>query len=367
MNTISSNTRPRPSPGILDISPYVPGKSGPVGRKLYKLSSNESPLGTSPAATEAFKACSSSLALYPDGSAGALREAIAARYGLKAENIVCGAGSDELLQLLAHAYLGPGDEAIYSQFGFLVYPIAIRSNGAVPVVAPETKLVTDIDAILERIGQRTKMVFIANPNNPTGTYLPFSEIRRLHSGLPRDVLLVLDAAYAEYVRRNDYEAGVELVSAADNVVMTRTFSKIYGLAALRLGWAYCPAHVADVLNRVRGPFNVSAPAIAAGAAAIGDHDFVDSAVQHNERWLPWLSFEIEKLGLMVTPSVGNFILIHFPAVSDKDAAHADAYFTAKGFILRRMDSYGLPGALRLSVGTEDANREFIDVLRDFLA
>ena len=358
---------PRPRPGILDIAPYVPGKSGAKGAKVYKLSSNESPLGASSGAIAAFSATAGALELYPDGSATKLREAISSRYGLNPDAIVCGAGSDELLQLLAHAYLGPGDEAIYSEFGFLVYPIAIKSNGATAVVAPEKNHTADVDAILERVTERTRMVFLANPNNPTGTHLPFSEVKRLHAGLPRDVLLVLDAAYAEYVRRNDYESGIELVSTSNNVVMTRTFSKIHGLAALRLGWAYCPLHVADVLNRIRGPFNVSAPAIAAGVAAMADQAFVETAVAHNEIWLPWLTEEITKLGLKVTPSVGNFLLIHFPADAAHNAAAADAYLSENGFVLRRMDAYGLPGALRLTVGTEEANRALAAVLRDFLA
>jgi histidinol-phosphate aminotransferase len=351
----------------MDIAPYVPGKSGANGGKIFKLSSNESPLGASPLAIAAFTASSGKLALYPDGSAAALREAIAARYGLKAETIVCGAGSDELLQLLAHAYLGPGDEAIYSEYGFLVYPIAIRSNGAAPVIAPERNHTADADAILSCVTPRTRMVFLANPNNPTGTYLPFSEVKRLHAGLPEHVLLVLDAAYAEYVSHNDYESGIELVSTFENVVMTRTFSKIHGLAAIRLGWAYCPAHVADVLNRIRGPFNVSAPAIAAGAAAIGDKSFVERAVQHNDIWLPWLSTEIAALGLAVTPSVGNFILLHFPEEGSQTMSAADEYLTARGFVLRRMEAYGLPFALRLTIGSEEANRGVVQVLRDFMA
>lgn len=367
MTTSPAKGRPVPRPGILDIAAYVPGKSGAKGAKVHKLSSNESPIGASAAAIAAYRAAADSLALYPDGSASALREAIATRYGLRADNIVCGAGSDELLQLLAHAYLGPGDEAIYSQYGFLVYPIAIQSNGATAVIAPEKNLVADIDAILGCVTTRTRMVFLANPNNPTGTYLPFSEIKRLHSGLRPDILLVLDAAYAEYVTRNDYEAGLELVATADNVVMTRTFSKIYGLAALRLGWAYCPAHVADVLNRVRGPFNISAPAIAAGAAAMADQTFLDTALAHNDTWLPWLTRELTALGLGVTPSVGNFLLVHFPADEAHNVRAADDYLQEHGFILRRMDSYGLPAALRLSVGTEEANRALIDVLRAFLA
>ena len=365
--TMTLHSRPQPRPGILDISPYVPGKSGPKGAKIHKLSSNESPFGASAMAVAAYKAAGDRLELYPDGSATLLRSAIASRYGLMAENIVCGAGSDELLQMLAHAYLGPGDEAIYSQYGFLVYPIAIQSSGATPVVAPETDYLADVDAILARVTGKTRMVFLANPNNPTGRYLPFSEVRRLHAGLPAGVLLVLDAAYAEYVRRNDYEAGIELVATTSNVVMTRTFSKIYGLAALRLGWAYCPAHVADVLNRVRGPFNISGPAIAAGAAAMADQDFVEGAIAHNDVWLDWLSTELTRLGLEVTPSVGNFVLVHFPADEARNAHAADSYLQAHGFVVRRMDAYGLPGALRISVGSQEANQGLVGCLKAFMS
>jgi histidinol-phosphate aminotransferase len=345
----------------------VPGKSGAKGAKIHKLSSNESPLGASAKAVEAYKAAADKLELYPDGGATALRQAIANRYGLQADNIVCGAGSDELLQMLAHAYLGPGDEAVYCEYGFLVYPIAIRSNGATPVIAPEKDYLADVDAILARVTERTRMVFLANPNNPTGRYLPFSEVKRLHAGLPPTVMLVLDAAYAEYVRRNDYEAGIELVATAENVVMTRTFSKIHGLAALRIGWAYCPAHVADVLNRVRGPFNMNAPAIAAGAAAIADQEFVERAISHNETWLPWLIRELEALGLDVTPSVGNFVLVHFAADAKHNAHAADAYLQENGFVVRRMDAYGLTGALRITVGTEEANRGLVSCLKAFLS
>lgn len=360
-------SRPQPKPGILGIAAYVPGKSGAKGAKVHKLSSNESPIGASQKAIEAYKAAAHALELYPDGAATELRNAIAGRYGLKAENIVCGAGSDELLQLIAHAYLSPGDEAIYSQYGFLVYPIAIQSNGATAVVAPEKNYLADVDAILARVTARTKIVFLANPNNPTGRYLSFSEVKRLHAGLPASALLVLDAAYAEYVRRNDYEAGIELVATSENVVMTRTYSKIFGLAALRLGWAYCPAHVADVLNRVRGPFNISAPAIAAGVAAIEDHEFVERAVAHNETWLPWVTKHISDLGLEVTPSVGNFVLVHFPRDERHHAHAADAFLQDHGFVVRRMDAYGLPGALRITVGTEEANSGLVSCLKAFLS
>ena len=357
---------PRPKAGILDIAPYVPGKSAAAkGVRTHKLSSNESPLGPSPQAIAAYRELAGALHYYPDGGATKLREAIAQRHGLNADRIVCGAGSDELLQLIAHAYLGPGDEAIYSRHGFLVYPIAIQANGATARIAEETGLMADIDAFLKLVSPRTKVVFLANPNNPTGTYLPFDEVKRLHAGLPADCLLVLDAAYAEYVRRNDYESGIELVATSSNVVMTRTLSKVYGLAGLRLGWAYCPPAVADVLNRVRGPFNVSLPAIAAGAAAIADTEHLEAAVAHNDRWLPWLTAELERIGLKVTPSVGNFILVHFPA-NGRGAAAADAFLSGRGLILRRMEGYGLPGALRVTVGTEEANRALVAALTEFM-
>lgn len=357
---------PVPRPGILDIEAYIPGESAiPGGVKPIKLSSNETPLGASPKAIEAFKTAAGALERYPDGAATALRAAIARRYGLDASRIVCGAGSDELLTLLAHAYLGPGDEAIYTEHGFLVYRIAILACGAAPVVAPETNLKASVDAILERVSDRTRVVFLANPNNPTGTYIPIDEVRRLRAGLPSRVLLVLDAAYAEYVRRNDYEAGLELVATTENTVMTRTFSKIYGLAALRLGWAYCPATVADVVNRIRGPFNVSTPAILAGVAAMEDQAHMEAAVAHNETWLAWLTAEIAALGLPVTPSVANFLLVHFPPDSANGAAAADAYLKSKGIILRRVAGYGLPNCLRMTVGTADENRAVVAALAQF--
>ncbi|MEM8743632.1 MAG: histidinol-phosphate transaminase, partial [Pseudomonadota bacterium] len=341
---------PEPRPGILDISPYVPGESGLKGdAPVIKLSSNETPLGPSKAAMAAFQEAVDH-ALYPDGSARELREAIATSYGLNPEHIVCGAGSDELLALLAQAYLGPGDEAIYTEHGFLVYRIVILANGATPVIAPETNARTDVDAILAKVTDKTKMVFVANPNNPTGTYLPYDELQRLRKGLPENVLLVIDAAYAEYVRRNDYEAGIELVSSTENTVMTRTFSKIHGLAALRLGWCYAPGPIADVLNRIRGPFNVSAPAIAAGVAALKDPAHAAKAADHNEQWLAWLTDEIGALGLDVTPSVANFLLVHFPDEDGKRASDADEALKAERIILRRVTGYGFPNALRLSVG-----------------
>jgi histidinol-phosphate aminotransferase len=333
---------------------------------VFKLSSNETPLGPSRNAIAAYRAVADRLADYPDGAASALREAIGRAFGLDPNRIVCGAGSDDLLNLLADAYLRDGDEAIYTTHGFLVYPIATLGSGAKPVVAAEKSFTADVDAILAALSARTKIVFLANPNNPTGTYVPFDEIKRLHRGLPGDVLLVLDAAYAEYVRRNDYESGIELVATSDNVVMCRTFSKIHGLAALRLGWMYGPAHVVDAINRIRGPFNVNAAAKAAGIAAIADGAHVEAARAHNDKWLAWLGEEIPKLGLAVTPSVANFVLIHFPQTPGRTAAEADAFLSKRGLILRRVSAYHLPNALRMTVGSEEANRLVVAALAEFI-
>jgi histidinol-phosphate aminotransferase len=358
---------PQPRPGVLDIEPYVPGKSSAPGvAKVFKLSSNETPLGPSPYAIEAYKKVAAHLEDYPDGAASALREAIGRAFGLDPGRIVCGAGSDDLLNLLARAYLADGDEAIHTTHGFLVYPIATLGTGAKPVIAPETNYTASVDAILAAVTKKTKIVFLANPNNPTGTYVSFDEIKRLHRSLPPQVLLVLDAAYAEYVRRNDYESGIELVATSDNVVMTRTFSKIHGLAALRLGWMFGPPHVVVAINRIRGPFNVNGPAIAAGIAAIEDHAHQESAREHNDRWLAWLAQEFETLGLKVTPSVANFLLIHFPEAKGRTAKDADAFLTARGLILRQVGGYKLPNALRMSIGTEEANRLVVAALKEFL-
>ncbi|MHA1517819.1 MAG: histidinol-phosphate transaminase [Alphaproteobacteria bacterium] len=358
---------PAPRPGILDIAPYVPGTSTLPGvQTVVKLSSNETPLGPSPKAVEAYLAEASRLSRYPDGSAAPLREALAARYGLEASRIVCGAGSDELLNLLAVAYLGSGAEAIYTEHGFLFYRIAIQARGAMPVVAPETDLTADVDAILARVSDKTRIVFLANPNNPTGTYLPATEIVRLHAGLPEHVILVIDAAYAEYVNAEDYEAGTGLVHNNANVVMTRTFSKIYGLAALRLGWAYCPAPIADVLNRIRGPFNVTGPSIASGVAVLKDKAHMEEAVVHNTHWRGIMAEALEHIGLTVTPSVANFLLVHFPNVPGKSAQDADAFLHARRIVLRRVEKYGFPNALRMTIGTEQENKAVLEALSEFM-
>ncbi len=335
---MSALQRPQPRPGVLAIDPYVPGKSKAPGvARVFKLSSNETPLGPSPKAVAAYHAVGEHLQDYPDGDSTALREAIGRTFGLDPSRIVCGAGSDDLLNLIADAYLRDGDEAIHTTHAFLVYPIAIRGSGATPIAAAEKNYTADVDAMLAAVSERTKVVFLANPNNPTGTYVPFDEVKRLHRGLPRHVLLVLDAAYAEYVRRNDYEAGIELVATSENVVMCRTFSKIHGLAALRLGWLYGPAHVVDAISRA-----------------------------HNEKWRAWLEVEISKLGFDVTPSITNFVLIHFSHERGRTAEDADAFLTQRGLILRRVKAYKLPNALRMSVGTEEANRLVVAALAEFM-
>jgi histidinol-phosphate aminotransferase len=365
--TSSPPVRPQPRAAILEIDPYVPGRSRVPGvDKAHKLSSNESPLGPSRRAIEAVRAVADSLELYPDGASTGLRGAIARNYGLDPSRIICGNGSDELLALLAHVFLHPGDEGLYSQYGFLTYPICIRAAGGIPVVAEETDRTASVDAILAKVSPRTKIVYLANPNNPTGTYIPFSEVKRLHDGLPPHTLLVIDAAYAEYVTRNDYAAGLELASMADNVVMTRTFSKIHGLAGLRIGWAYGSLHVADALNRVRGPFNLNGAAQAAGVASLEDSAHIEGAIAHNAHWLPWLAGAISELGIEVTPSVGNFLLLTFPKESGRSAADADAFLSARGFILRAVAAYGLPESLRLTVGSEEANKGVVEALAEFM-
>lgn len=365
---VAPPNRPQARSGIDRIEAYVPGSTSVApGVRAIKLSSNESPLGPSPAVLAALADLGSELALYPDGEAKKLRQAIARRYGLDAARIVCGAGSDELLTMLTHAYAGPGDEGIITQYGFLVYKIALLAAGASPIIAPEVDLTVNVDAILARVTPRTKIVFIANPANPTGSFLPFAEVARLAHALPRHVLLVLDAAYCEYVTRNDYAAGLELVANAHNVVMTRTFSKIHGLAALRIGWCYAPAEVCDVLNRIRGPFNMNKAAIEAGAAAIADVDHQAAALAHNQRWRPWLAENLTSSGIEVLPSETNFLLLRLPGTAGHDAAAADRFLLQRGLILRRMDAYGLPDCLRLTVGDEVANRLVVEAFSAFMA
>ncbi|MGD1877833.1 MAG: histidinol-phosphate transaminase [Kiloniellaceae bacterium] len=356
-----------PRPGIMGIAPYVGGESKAAGvNRIIRLASNENPLGPSPLAIAAYEAEKSQLHRYPDGGATELRQALAEAESLDAANIVCGAGSDELISLLVRAYAGPGDEVLYSEHGFLMYAISAKTVGATPVAAPEANLTADVDGLLARVTDRTRLLFLANPNNPTGSYISESALRRLHKGLPDHVLLVIDAAYAEYATMPDYPQSAPLVEASDNVVMLRTFSKIHGLAALRLGWGYMPPAVADVLNRVRGPFNVSLPAQAAGIAAVRDRDHVARSVAHNAEWLAWFTAAVSKVGIEALPSAGNFVLLRFAGGADQAAAVLAAA-KRQGILLRAMGGYGLPDCLRVTIGTEEDMRATAEALAEAVA
>ena len=352
----------------MGISPYVGGRASLDGQQnVIRLASNESALGPSPRAVTAYEALGDSLHRYPDGGAEDLRAALGALNGLDPARIVCGTGSDEILQLLAKAYAGPGDEVLHSRHGFLVYGLAARAAGAEPVAAPETDYRADVDALLGHVTEKTRILFLANPNNPTGSYLSKGELRRLWSGLPENILLVIDSAYAEFVSAEDYEAGADLVDTGKNVVMTRTFSKIYGLAALRLGWCYAAAEVVDVLNRVRGPFNVTAPALAAGLAAVEDQQHIDTARRHNDKWLKRLDAELTEIGITALPSVCNFLLLRFPEGNGRDSKAADAFLTARGILARNVDNYHLPDCLRVSIGLDEEMDALLSTLKEFMA
>lgn len=355
---------PIPQPGILGISPYVGGESKVAGvANPARLASNENALGPSPLAIKAYQQAGASLHRYPDGGASALRAAIGGHHGLDPARIVCGTGSDELFALLAQSYAGPGDEVLYSRHGFLAYPIVAESAGATPVTAPEADLRTDIDAMLAAVTPRTRMVFLANPNNPTGSYLTIGEIDRLIEGLPPEVLLVLDVAYAEYVDREDYSAGHHWADRHDNVVVTHTFSKIYALGGARIGWAYCPPAIADVLNRVRQPFNLNAPAMEAAIAALADTAHFVASKAHNDRWRPWLADRLRALGFTVHPSVANFLLV---SMLPHDAEDVRLFLKSQGVLVRQMGSYGLPDCLRITIGTEDELHQLVAGIEAFI-
>jgi len=355
---------PQPRPGILATEPYQGGeKELPGFSRVARLASNENPFGASPRALEAYDAARADLNRYPDGHSAGLRAAIGEVHGLDPARIVCGAGSDELIALLTQAYAGPGDRVVYSRHGFLMYPIFATTAGATPVAAPETELTADVDAILARVTPETRAVFLANPNNPTGTYLSGADLARLHAGLREDVLLVIDAAYAEYATAGDYSDGAELAARSENVVVTRTFSKIYGLAGLRIGWAYGPPAIADVLNRLRMPFNLATPAQAAGDAAVRDRDFVARSVAHNTEWRGWFRERARAAGIEALPSEANFVLLRFAGEDAADAALAT--FKAGGVLVRQMGKYGLPDCLRVSIGGSGDMQMAADALDAF--
>lgn len=363
-------SEPQPKPWIEAIAAYVPGRATAApGQRVIKLSSNENPLGPSPKALEAMEKTLAKSARYPDGASHDLRAAIAETHGIEMERIVCGTGSDELLQLLAQAYAAHGDEVLYVRHGFMVYPIAAQRAGATPIAAPDHNYTADVDALLAAVTPRTRLVYLANPNNPTGTMVPRAEVERLHAGLPKDVVLVLDAAYAEYIDDPAYEDGIAMARIHPNVVTTRTFSKIYGLAAERVGWAYGSPRVIATLNRIRGPFNVTTAGSAGAIAALQDTAWLDHCRAENLKWRTWLVQELEGLGnkgIAVVPSAANFILVTFPHSGPCTAEKANAALLAQGIILRWLPNQGLGHALRISIGTEEETRIVAAALRAFV-
>jgi histidinol-phosphate aminotransferase len=362
------HARPRAHAHIEAIPPYKGGSAKVEGvANPVKLSANENALGCSPMAQAAFVSAAARLEVYPEGSAKALREAIGRTYGLDAERIVCGAGSDEILTLIAHAYAGPGDEVLTSEHGFLIYSIAAKQAGATPVAAPETGLTADVDALLARVSARTRIVFLANPNNPTGTWLKSGEMRRLHAGLPANCLLVIDGAYAEYMDDPEFEDGAAMADAFNNVIVTRTFSKIHGLAGLRIGWGYAHSQIISVLHRLRLPFNANVPAQEAAIAALADTDFVVRSREHNARERARVAGAMAQLGLLACESAGNFVLLRFPDEPGRDASAADRFLSQNGYILRGVAAYGLSDCLRLTIGKTEANDAVIALIGKFVS
>jgi histidinol-phosphate aminotransferase len=359
--------RPAPKPGILDITPYKPGKSTAEGvAHPVKLSGNENILGCSEAARAAYVEAATQLNLYPDGRGAVLRTAISARYRLEPERLVLGCGTDEILHLINQVFLEPGDNIVQGQYAFGAYGIGARACQAEVRSAPEPNYRIDVKAMLALVDERTRLVFVTNPANPTGTFNTEAELRRLHEELPPSVTLVIDAAYAEFCTDPTFTDGLDLARRAQNIIVTHTFSKIHGLAALRVGWAYAPAPIADAIDRIRPPFNVSAPGLSAAVAALADEEFQARSLAHVERWRPWLAQQLGGLGLAVTPSGANFVLVEFPRTPGKTAAEAEAFLAHQGLIVRGVANYGLPNHLRITLGLEEHNRALVDHLTAFL-
>jgi histidinol-phosphate aminotransferase len=357
-----------PKPWIAAIAPYVPGRSTTDNDlEVHKLSSNENPLGTSPEAREAFIATAASLERYPDGGAAALREAIAAKYGIEADRVIYGTGSDELLHLAVGAYAGQGDEVLFVRYGFSVYPIAARRVGAEPIEADDKDYATDVDALLARVTPKTRVVLIANPNNPTGTHTQRSELRRLHQGLPKGCLLVVDQAYGEYLEDQDDDGAFDLARTEPNVLITRTFSKIHGLAAQRIGWGYGPAAVIQALHKIRAPFNVTTAGQKAAIAALNADAFVEASRAHNLKWRSWFEGEIAALGnagLRAVPSKANFSMVLFEGKLTAETAYNG--LLDRGYIVRWLPAQDLGHALRITIGTEQEMRAVAAALREMV-
>ena len=361
--------RPEPKPGILDISAYVPGKSkGPrADSQPIKLSSNENILGCSAAAKAAYLAAAERMALYPDSTTGALRAAVAQHFRLEPERLLFGCGSDEIFALLNQTYLEPGDNIVMGQYGFAAYAIGAKACQAEVRYADEPKLTTHVDNMLALVDERTRLVFFANPSNPTGTFISDAEVRRLQAGLPQDVILVIDGAYAEFCTDPGFDVGLDLARTAPNVVVTRTFSKLHGLASLRVGWAYCPLEITAAIDRIRLPFNTTIGGQDAAIEALKDEEFQARSLELVTTWRPWLTQQLGGLGLEVTPSQANFLLVQFPVAPDtRTAQAAEAYLAEQGYLVRGLTNYGLPGHLRITIGLEQHNRDVVEHLAEFM-
>ena len=351
-----------PKPGIMDIELYVGGKAYAKGaNNVVKLSSNENPLGPSPAAREAYCDQSDSLAVYPSSDHSDLRKAIADTYGLKADQILCGNGSDEIIAFLCQAFAGECDEVLFTEHGFGMYRICALGAGATPVEVPEDERVTSVDALISRCTDNTKLIFVANPNNPTGTFVSLSEIERLADGIPQSTILVLDGAYAEYVE--GYDGGASLVESRKNVVMTRTFSKVYGLGGLRIGWGYASVEVIDILTRIRGPFNINRAALAAASAAVLDEGYVSYCLADNAKWADFLINELRKLGFKCDDTYANFVLARF--ANEEEADTVNDLLAENGLIVRQVKGYNLHNCLRITVGKGGDCIRVISVLKRF--
>jgi histidinol-phosphate aminotransferase len=357
---------PTPKAGILDIAAYVPGKSRAEGvANPIKMSANENPLGCSPKARAAFVAAADRLALYPDGKAGLLREAVARAYGLEPERLIFGCGSDEIFEDLCQAYLEPGDNVIQGQFGFAAYAIFARACQGEVRYAPMPDLALEVDAILALVDERTKIVFLDNPCNPTGGFMGRDEVARLHAELPGNVILVLDGAYGEFADDPAYSDGMDLARGAANIMVTHTFSKL-GLASARVGWGYAPAEIIAAMELIRQPFNLTIAGMEAAVAMLDDEAFIAASVALVVQWRPWLAQQLGGLGLEVAPSQANFVLVRFPQTPGRTAAEADAFLASRGYIVRNTAGYGLPDCLRITIGLEEHNRAVVELLREFL-
>ncbi len=364
----SQASRPLPKAGIMDIHAYVPGKAKAEGfAEPIKLSANENILGSSPKAYEAYESAERSLHVYPDPRATIIRTAIAERYRVEPERLIFGCGSDEVFALLNQTYLEPGDNMVQGEYGFAAFAIGARACQAEVRYAHEPNYRIDVDELLKCVDERTRLIFLANPGNPTGTWIPFSEVRRLHELLPPSVVLVLDGAYGEFCADPAFDDGVDLARGSSNVVVTHTFSKLHGLAALRIGWGYAPAEIAQAVDRIRLPFNTSIAAQRAAVAALGDAEFQRASLELMETWRPWLTQQIGGLGLdVVGQSAANFVLVGFPKTPGKTAVEAEAYLATRGMLVRGVGNYGLPDHIRITVGLEAHNRAVVDALADFM-